>query len=112
MENNKSKQVRYILIAGILLIAIKPILAWYTWKGLPPELPWYYSLPWGEGQLVKKTFIIYQSLGETLVWLGLSVASKKVKPGDLEVVLAVMLGGLMSLVLILISYLKILQIFL
>lgn len=112
MEKNRIKQLGYIFITGCVLIAIKPILAWITWKGLPPELPWFYSLPWGEGQLVSKTFIVFQSLGELLVWSGLSFVSKKVKPGDGEVVLAVMFGGLISLIFVLISYLKILQIFL
>ena len=41
----------FLVVLGGLSLAI-----W--WKKLPPELPWLYSLPWGEQQLIKKELMI------------------------------------------------------
>lgn len=38
---------------GMLLVAGLFVL--FLWKRIPPEIPWFYSLPWGENQLMPKT---------------------------------------------------------
>ncbi|MBI5464986.1 hypothetical protein HY946_00040 [Candidatus Gottesmanbacteria bacterium] len=38
-----------------------------TWKSLPPQLPLFYSLPWGEEQLGKPIFLLILPLS-SLFW--------------------------------------------
>jgi len=57
MESGKSKNLDTlgwlaILEIGIILIGLA--ITAYFWKELPPQLPWFYSLPWGEDQLIPK----------------------------------------------------------
>lgn len=35
----------------------------FFWTKLPPQLPWFYSLPWGENQLIPK------------IWFGIGLAA-------------------------------------
>lgn len=42
------------LILGIFLLVLVGLL----WKRLPPELPLFYSLPWGESQIVNKPLLL------------------------------------------------------
>lgn len=46
----------FLVMLGGLSLAI-----W--WKKLPPELPWLYSLPWGEQQLIKKELVVGGMIG-------------------------------------------------
>lgn len=39
-------EISLIFSGGVFLLAF--------WTKLPPQLPWLYSLPWGEGQLISK----------------------------------------------------------
>lgn len=50
-----------IIILGALLIGIQ-------WQNLPPEVPLFFSRPWGEGQLTP-TFYLFLPLGLSLVLL-------------------------------------------
>ncbi len=55
-----STRISFISIGLTLLLLI------FTWKQLPPQLPLFYSLPWGEEQLTNPfSFGIF--LGLTLV---------------------------------------------
>ena len=39
----------WVLAVGLLI---------FNWRGLPPQMPWFYSLPWGENQLVEKGWLL------------------------------------------------------
>ncbi|HBL51701.1 MAG: hypothetical protein A3D24_02615 [Candidatus Blackburnbacteria bacterium RIFCSPHIGHO2_02_FULL_39_13] len=56
----KSEEVqsngKYLLINGISLIAAGSILSFF-WPKLPPQVPLFYSKPWGEAQLAKPYFL-------------------------------------------------------
>lgn len=45
------------LISFILGVSLF-ILVGLLWKKLPPELPLFYSLPWGENQIVDKPLLL------------------------------------------------------
>ena len=47
---------RLAIISGYLMIGIILVVVGCLWQNLPPELPWLYSLPWGEKQLVSKVW--------------------------------------------------------
>ena len=57
MQTNKSKNLG--LLAGLFLLEtgivfLATVFLFFFWTSLPPSLPWFYSLPWGEGQLISK----------------------------------------------------------
>ncbi len=59
----------WITAGGGLVFVGFGVLAW-MWNGLPPEIPWLYSLPWGEQQLVDKIWFAV-GLGGILLVLGI-----------------------------------------
>lgn len=58
--------------AYILNVAMAVVVAW-LWKSLPPKIPWMYSLPWGEEQLISKIWWA-ASLG---IWTMIFFLTKK-----------------------------------
>lgn len=54
-EEKKEKKTEWLgwLIVYVLVgVGLLSLFVW--WSKLPPELPWLYSLPWGEEQLIEK----------------------------------------------------------
>ena len=41
----------------------------WLWRRLPPELPWFYSLPWGEQQLIRKEWFAAMLGGLTILFV-------------------------------------------
>jgi len=58
-EKKVSKNEELMKWLGIYFLVVLgglSLVIW--WKKLPPELPWLYSLPWGEQQLIKKELMV------------------------------------------------------
>lgn len=45
------------LMVGIGCLVILVLLLAINFSKLPPLVPWFYSLPWGEGMLIKKVWL-------------------------------------------------------
>lgn len=45
------------LIVNIILASLPLVFIGWQWKKLPPEIPLFYSRPWGEEQLADKKFL-------------------------------------------------------
>ncbi|MBU1256673.1 hypothetical protein KKA49_03235, partial [Patescibacteria group bacterium] len=58
----------WIVAGGNLVFLALGVFIW-LFKKLPPEMPWLYSLPWGEQQLVGKVWF-GAGLGGVLIVLG------------------------------------------
>lgn len=59
MSTDNSKDNRSALLLGltsITFLGLAGAVLGYFWKLLPPEIPWFYSLPWGEAQLIPKSW--------------------------------------------------------
>lgn len=48
----------YVLIISIISIIVQCILVAVNWNRLPPEVPLFYSQPWGERILTQPIFIL------------------------------------------------------
>lgn len=61
---NNNQNLGFLIKIFILLDGLIFLLLGYTFRNLPPVIPLYYSLPWGEEQLSKpyEIFIIPLSL--------------------------------------------------
>ena len=63
------KSVRAGVFFGLVFWLLAVGLVSLNFMALPPEIPWFYSLPWGDGQLIPKNWllIIVISFGAILV---------------------------------------------
>lgn len=97
---------------GIALVVLMGGVLAIFWNSLPPQLPWFYSLPWGEQQLVYKMWLVW-ILGGTVLFLFLTrIIAFWAGKNDKTVQTAVMMGGLMAVILEAASFIRIMMIFL
>ena len=65
----QKKTNRRILRWNIFLILIQFIFLIYQFNNLPPQVPLFYSLPWGEAQLVPATYFFLLPVFSIIVLL-------------------------------------------
>lgn len=95
-----------------IMFALFIFIAWASnYRFLPPQLPLYYSLPWGDGQLVDKSqFIILPSIIILIMLVNL-IISWHLHPSQLAIKRILMISTSVIGLVILMSVLKILFIF-
>ncbi|KKT28792.1 MAG: hypothetical protein UW41_C0007G0009 [Candidatus Collierbacteria bacterium GW2011_GWC2_44_18] len=109
MTTNKAAQQILATDWGILLL-MSAVLAWF-WKILPPQLPWFYSLPGGEQQLISKFILAGILLGMGVV-IGITrVLASWASKGDAPVETTLMAGSLLAVGLLAASFFRVIQIF-
>lgn len=52
-----SKLAKTIFLTSIVLLLINVLLAGVFWQKLPPQIPLFYSKPWGQDQLVSPSLL-------------------------------------------------------
>lgn len=111
-ENNTHNQLaKNLFIFGIgLIVLMGGVLVWF-WKSLPPQLPWLYSFPWGDQQLIDKKYFAGSLMGLLLVLLFTKVISAWVDKNDETVNTTLMMGGLLAVVLYLAGFLRVIFLF-
>jgi len=110
MDTNEKKKTLngWIAAATGLVIVSFGILAWIFNK-LPPEVPWLYSLPWGEQQLISK-YWFGAGLGGVLLALGLCAwLSNRLVKEDERASVMISRGGFFLTVLYLLSFFQVLR---
>ena len=63
----QEKTIRLATRISFVILFFSLSLLLLTWKNLPPQLPLFYSLPWGEEQLGKPVFLLILPLS-SLFW--------------------------------------------
>lgn len=71
-ELTSSPILRVILFLPLVLVIIMLLILGIYFKKLPPLVPLYYSLPWGEDQLTAPYMLLLLPLG-SLLWYILSI---------------------------------------
>lgn len=110
MEKDKSeKSVRgWIVSGGVLVVLSLGVFVWF-FKVLPPEIPWLYSLPWGEQQLINKSSF-GASLGAPLIGLIMCAwGAKKLSKEDARASVMLARGGFFLTVIYLLSFFQVLR---
>lgn len=82
------------------------------WNKLPPEMPWFYSFPWGEKQLINKLWFVWIFLGmEVVLFLTRLIAGWAGKDDEI-VQNTIMTGALIVVILMAASFFRVMMIFL
>ena len=107
--NKKQRGVNGWIAAGVGLVVLALGIFGWLYNRLPPEMPWLYSLPWGEQQLVDKVWF-GAGLGGVLLALGVCAFLAKVLSKE-DVRAGVMLsrGGFILAVIYLLSFFQVLR---
>ncbi len=106
-----NKTAQQLLAVSVSLVALMGgALAW-AWKNLPPQIPWYYSLPSGEQQLVNKSVLIWTLGGAVILLLATRVIAVWAGKKDDTVEVTIMVGGLTAVVLLVATFFRVIQIF-
>lgn len=108
MKNNKTTQK--ILIGGELIVLLLGLILGWFWKRLPPQIPWFYSLPSGELQLVNKVVLVIVLFGAAVSLLVTKMIAKWASAEDSPVEITVMTGGVVAIVLLAAGFLRVIQV--
>lgn len=95
---------------GVVLV-MGLVLAWF-WKTLPPQVPWFYSLPGGEQQLVSKLILAIVLVGSAVSLFVTKILAKWASVEDSPVEITIMTGGLVAVVLVAAGFFRVIQIML
>lgn len=106
----KNKTVKKILLIGEVLVALMGLTLVWFWKTLPPQLPWFYSLPGGEQQLVNKLVLAMVLGGAAISLFVTRVISKWASIEDGPVGITIMTGGLVAVILLAASFFRVIKI--
>lgn len=106
------KKDNWILVFCLILYsAIAGVLVFY-WQKLPPQIPWFYSLPWGERQLIDKTWFAACIGLFAVVSVISQFLAKKIAKDD-EIVRTTMMSALLvAAILFLMGFFRVMQLFL
>lgn len=107
----KNKTVKQIMLAGMTLIILMGLVLVWFWKSLPPQLPWFYSLPGGEQQLVNKIILAAMLPGLAVTMLMTRIFARWAGKGDGPVETTLMTGILTVIVLFAAGFFRVMQIF-
>jgi len=100
----------FLIFGTTVTVIMGAILAW-IWQALPPKIPLFYSLPWGEEQLADKVYLVYVLIG-CLVLLAITrMFSLWAGRDDDTVEITIMAGGVTAVMLIAATFFRIIQIF-
>jgi hypothetical protein len=108
MKQNKT--VKNIFVAGEIVVLLMALtLAWF-WKTLPPQVPWFYSLPGGEQQLVNKLVLAGILAGSAASLFVTRLVARWASVEDAPVEITIMTGGLVAVLLLAAGFFRVMQI--
>ncbi|MBI1872027.1 hypothetical protein HYS10_01270 [Candidatus Collierbacteria bacterium] len=105
-----NKPLVSLFLISILLILLAGISLLFFWNKMPPELPWFYSLPWGEAQLIPKAGFLVGLIALIVVNILNGVLSYFFSKKDRVVANVVMAANILITLLYLTSFYKVLSV--
>lgn len=82
---------------SLFLISLSLIFIVFKFKTIPPKIPLFYSLPWGEQQLADKFFLFLLPIASIITLLLNIILAKKIKEEVLVMKLLIGTAFLFSL---------------
>lgn len=109
MENKKTNKM--LLTVGFIILFLCWLEVLIFWNKIPPQIPWFYSLPWGELQLMNKSGLIWTLAAATLLSFGTSFIATFAKKGDSVIEKTVFITLTLANLLLFLNLSKVLMIF-
>lgn len=107
----QSTSVVLFWVSVVIIILMGAVMA-LSWNKLPPQLPWFYSFPMGEKQLVNKMWFVWIFLGMGVVLFLTRIIAKWAGKEDETIRNTIMVGVFGAVVLMMASFIRIMMIFL
>lgn len=104
----KDRSIKRVFKYSLFLISLSIIFIVFKFKTLPPEVPLFYSLPWGEKQLAPKFFLFLLPLSSVITLLVNIFFAKKAKE-ELLVAKLLIIGAFLFSLLAIITLFKIIS---
>lgn len=79
------------ILSGLLIVVMLGAVGVY-WKKLPPEIPWFFSMPWGEQQLIEKKYWLAM-IGVLGLLMGITRGVASWAGGEDKIVKTTVAGG-------------------
>lgn len=108
MKDTFVRQSTMVTLVGVI-ISLVACLFW--WNRLPPQLPWLYSLVWGDGMLVEKFWWVTSLVAPVALTIFDLVLANKLIDRDVIVARTVVGFGTLAALLYLLSFWRVLLIF-
>lgn len=102
--------LNWIFVGELILIIVGDLLLGFFWNKLPPQMPWFYSLPWGESQLIPKLWHGFGLLILTFICVVNYLIARKLDKNDRVVAMVVSSASLLLVILYLASFFRVLSI--
>ncbi len=111
-ENRKTPTSIVLFWSGVSLVILMGAVLGIFWNKLPPQLPWLYSFPFGEKQLINKFFFVWIFAGTEVVLFVTRLIANWAGKDDTTVQNTIMIGVLAAVILMAASFFRIMMIFL
>ncbi len=105
------KTSKSYLIVSFLIVLVCWLEILIFWNKIPPQIPWFYSLPWGESQLMYKSGLIWLLGLTTIISFVTSYLPKWTKKDDVVIEKTIYIMTIIAGVLLLLSLTKVITIF-
>ncbi len=110
MADEKNKNNKGLLVVSILVLIVCWLEVLFFWKKIPPQIPWFYSLVWGEDQLMNKSGLIWTMGSASILLFTTSFIASWTKKEDLLIEKAVFITLALASILLFLSLTKVLMI--
>ena len=111
MTNEIKKTSKSYLAISFLIVLVCWLEVLIFWKKIPPEIPWFYSLPWGESQLMKKSGLLLMLSAISLIAFVTSYLPNWTKKNDLIIEKAIFITSTLACILFFLILSKVIIIF-
>ena len=109
--NSEGKPVTHWLIGLTeFLLVLAAMFLILSWRRLPPEVPWLYSLPWGEAQLIPKLWFGLGLVVAAAINLINLAISRRFQRGDTVVATVIGSASLLLTVMYLAAFFRVVSI--
>ena len=102
--------VRTGIFAGLGSWLIALVLLAVNWRGLPPEMPWFFSMPWGEQQLIKKPWLGVMVLAFGMVIIVNGLLARMIKDEEKLLKQILVWGGAACELLMVLSLIRVIMV--